>query len=105
MTTTTLGGTLRDLLERLAYQVLNGNICDDHLPAVLDQLGALCLTDRMACFEELIDAIVLRDGLERGEIHWCQVIPEATGRERDQQALDAACIRVDDALAALVGGL
>lgn len=97
--------TRAELLERLAGQVLEDRIPDRCLPAMLRELAPALPTDeeRLETFEDLVEGIVLRDGIEDGTLHWCQVLPDAAGDDRDTQALEQARTRVADALAKLAG--
>lgn len=97
--------TRTELLECLAGQVLEDRVPDCCLPAILRELAPGLPTDeeRLETFEDLVESIVLRDGLEAGTLHWCQVLPDATGEQPDAQALEQARTRVADALAKLAG--
>jgi hypothetical protein len=55
-------------------------------------------------FEELCRAVDLRDGVQSGSVHWSEVVPDASGIDRDGQALDAARTFVELALDRLTGG-
>lgn len=94
-----------ELLERLAGQVLEDRVPDCRLPFALRELCPHLEEDRaLETFEDYVEGIVLRDGLEEGAIHWSQPMPDAAGAERTMQALEAARTRIADALAVLTGG-
>lgn len=106
----TFAPTTRDQVERAAYLRLWGKVDDASLPgllAAMRQLGKIRLEGDEAAkhFEDLVIGITQRDGIESGDLHWCQVLPEATGsgEMREAQALDAAETRVENALDALCG--
>lgn len=54
-----------------------------------------------ARFEELCAEVALVDGLDDGSVHWCELIPDAAGADRDEQALEVAQSRLDDTLSKL----
>lgn len=96
--------TRAELIERLAGQVLEDRVPDWCLPGVLAMLAPHLDADKaLEVFEDLIEGIVLRDGLEDGSLHWCEVLPDAIGGERDMQALESARVRIADALKILGG--
>lgn len=100
---------VRAQLERLATWQISGRLADrqscclardvrDLAPGLAGQDDAATLR----AFDELVEAVYLRDGFANGTVSWCELIPEATGAERDDQALKAAQDLVDCTLAALV---
>jgi hypothetical protein len=113
------GGTLRrvhqeahakpyaaaEFLETLAGQVLDERVPDCRLPGALRELCPhLEEPQALDAFEDLVEGIVLRDGIEAGTMHWSQALPDATGTDRDTQALETARTRIADALRILTGG-
>jgi len=94
----------REILERLAQWLLAGRVPECCLPDILEHINpALPEADAMAAFEELAEAVVIRDKVADGTLGWVDVLPDATGVQRDEQAADAVQARVDDALTVLVG--
>lgn len=55
-------------------------------------------------FEDLAEAIRLRDGVNEGRIHWREVCPALTGPNYSLDAYEIACGLVDDALELLLHG-
>lgn len=90
-------GTIRGQLERLAHGVLNGRVDDALLPVLLAKLSQLDEPDALVWFEELVESI---DALG---LPWWEVIPDAVGTHRDEQADDAVRDRIEAALNALTG--
>lgn len=91
-----------EALLSLAYQVMR-------FPntSVADELRALSPLDRDArddALNELIEALMIRDGVRDYVTHWSEVVPDAGGDDRHGQALDAANTHVELALDALLGG-
>lgn len=100
--------TMREQLERLAYLWLWEKIDKRQAAAVLVALeaaGLLATDDPGTHFADLVLGIRERDGIETGDLHWSEVLPDATGsgEMREAQALDAAMIRIENALDALCG--
>lgn len=101
--------TFRAVLERLAVHQ-NAGLLDRHDPQCLARaLRMLCPveentsdTELLDLFKELCEDVAVRDAVAGGEMTWCSVVPEATGSDRDGQALDAAQGRVNDTLAKLI---
>ncbi len=87
--------TIREQLERLADWSLNGRIEDNKLPRLLGKLSPLPEPDAMVWFVELTEAIAARD------LPWWEVIPDAVGTDRDEQADAATRDRIEAALNAL----
>lgn len=90
--------SVRDRLETLAERSLAGIVPDAHLPRRLAELSPLPTDDAMEWFLELVEAIVLRDA------PWWEVIPDAVGTRRDEQADDAVRDLIEAALNKLTGG-
>lgn len=89
---------IRDQLERLAYGSLNGSVEGPELPGLLAELSELDEADAMQWFDELIDSIAaLRQP-------WWEVIPDAVGTARDEQADATTRDRIEAALNVLTGG-
>lgn len=57
-----------------------------------------------AVFQDLAEAIRLRDGVGEGRIHWAKVCPKLTGIDRSADAYDIACGLVEDATHLLLHG-
>jgi hypothetical protein len=101
----------RAALERLAADQ-NEGLLDHHRPECLaGALRMLCPVDEaigdtevLGLFGELCKDVAVRDAVAAGEMPWCSVVPEASGDDRDGQALDAAQDRVNDTLAKLIPG-
>jgi hypothetical protein len=89
--------TVRDRLEQLAERSLAGIVPDAHLPRRLAELSPLGEVDAMQWFEELCEAVCLRDA------PWVDIIPDAVGTDRDEQADDYIRDRIEAALNALTG--
>jgi hypothetical protein len=53
--------------------------------------------------EDLASEVAKLDGLAAGDLTWCQVLPEATGSDRDDQAWTAVKDRLGCTLAELLG--
>lgn len=92
-----LGGDVRDRLEQLAERSLAGIVPDAHLPRRLAELSPLEEADAMLWFSELVRVILLRGA------DWWEVIPDAVGTARDEQADDAVRDLIEAALNALEG--
>lgn len=90
--------TLRDRLETLAERSLAGIVPDEHLPRRLAELSALPEADAVMFFLDLCQ------GIADQAKPWFEVVPDAEGTNRDEQADDAARTRIDLALDALEGG-
>ena len=56
-----------------------------------------------ALFEDLADAIRLREDVGEGRAHWDEVEPDLTCADRSDVAHQIMCGRVDDAVHALIG--
>jgi len=95
---------IRDQLERLAHWVLNEHVTYTDLHQLLTELTDLDEHTTMARFIDLVDAVTIDDAYQRGLLHWSEIIPDATGRDRDEQAADACRVPVDLALDALLKG-
>ncbi len=101
----------RAQLERLATWQISGRLISQR-PCCLayslrDLAPALAGQDDetvIRAFDELVEAVYKRDAFAAGTASWCELIPEATGSDRDDQALKAAQDLVDCTLAALVPG-
>lgn len=89
--------SVRDRLERLGERSLAGIVPDAHLPRRLAELSPLGEVDAFQWFEELWQAIALRDR------PWQEIIPDAVGTDRDEQADDYIRDRIEAALNALTG--
>jgi hypothetical protein len=57
-----------------------------------------------AVFEDLVEAIRLRDGVNDGTVHWREVCPKLTGPNYSEDAYEIASGLVDDALQLLIHG-
>jgi hypothetical protein len=55
-------------------------------------------------FEDLCDAVRLRNGLDDPTVHWSEVNDALTGSDRSESAWQIACQRADDAARALLNG-
>jgi hypothetical protein len=96
---------VRGALMRLAHGCLNDQITDVFAATALRGIAPdLTEERRWECFEELLDAVALVDAVQCGYTHWSELIPDATGTNRDEQAADEAQTRVDLALDEIVGG-
>ncbi|HEY9367526.1 hypothetical protein [Streptomyces sp.] len=84
--------TRRDQLETLAEHPV------PHLPQRLAELSPLPEDLAMEWFEELCEAVCLRDA------PWPEIIPDAVGTCRDEQADDYIRDRIEAALDKLEGG-
>jgi hypothetical protein len=89
---------VRDRLERLAYRCLNGIVPDEHIPARLAELSPLPVEQALMVFLDLCE------GVAALSLPWFEVVPDASGIRREEQAEDAARTRIDLALDALEGG-
>jgi hypothetical protein len=99
------GENTRPTVLRLAHACLNDQITDVWAATVLRRIAPhLSEERRWEAFEELIEAVALKDSVLLGFTHWCEVVPDATGVDRDGQAADQAQVRVDLALDELAGG-
>jgi hypothetical protein len=101
----------RAQLNLLATWHINGRLADrkpcclardvrDLAPALAGQDDATVIR----AFDELVEAVYVRDAFAAGTASWCELIPEATGTDRDGQALKAAQDRVDLTLDSLMAG-
>jgi hypothetical protein len=95
----------RTCLEDLARLRLDGEWTD----ASTRELLALTHRDldgeqAWQVFEDLAEAVRLRDGVGEGRIHWREVCPALTGPNFSDDAYDIACGLVDNALQLLVHG-
>lgn len=70
----------------------------------LADLSPLPYAERHRAFEELCTRVSDLDRFERGDLHWSDVIPDAEGVERDEQAREALTTFVELALDRLTGG-
>jgi hypothetical protein len=96
-----------DRLEELAVLHLNaeaGNGCALH--DEVDRLAhpALAPEQVWAAFEDLVEAVRLRDGINDQIVRWDEVDDELTGPDRSEAAFQIACQRVDAALQRLLPG-
>jgi hypothetical protein len=89
---------VREQLEQLAHDSLAGRVTDLHVLAELERLSPLPEEDAAMFFLDLCLGISLQ------ALPWFEVIPDAEGTNRDEQADDAARTRIDLALDALEGG-
>ncbi len=103
--------TIRAQLECLATWQINGRLIGrqpcclardvrDLAPALAGQDDAAVIR----AFDELVEAVYVRDAFAAGTASWCELIPEATGSDRDGQALKAAQDLVELTLDALMAG-
>lgn len=94
-----------DLLERVALLHWNGQI-DDQIALVVVRAitppGSL--TDRWERFEALQHALFQRNGVNDCTVDWREIDDSLTCSEPSTAAYEIACSRVDDAMAALLGG-
>lgn len=98
-------GDPRTTCLRLAHLCLNDQI--DDLFASMTLRAVLPGRDehqQWQDFEEVLEAVALVDSVQLGLTHWCEVVPDASGVDRDEQALDSARTRLDLALDEIVGG-
>jgi len=110
--TATLGALLirtrekaAEVLERVAVQHWNGEIDDEvALLVVRDLTLPGSLTGRWARFLELAHALYLRNGINENRVDYREVADDLTCSDPSTEAFNIACGRVDDALAALLGG-
>ncbi len=101
----------RAQLERLATWQISGRLISQR-PCCLayglrDLAPALAGLDDEAvirAFDELVEAVYVRDGFANNTASWCELIPEATGSDRDGQALKAAQDLVELTLDSLMAG-
>jgi hypothetical protein len=101
----------RAQLERLATWQIDGRLIGRQ-PCCLardlrDLAPALAGQDDetvIRAFDELVEAIYVRDAFADGTASWCELIPEASGTDRDGQALKAAQDLVELTLDALMAG-
>lgn len=103
--------TIRAQLECLATWQINGRLIGNP-PCCLaqnlrDLAPALAGQDDgsvIRAFDELVEAVYVRDGFANNTASWCELIPEATGSDRDDQALKVAQDLVNLTLDALMAG-
>ncbi len=102
---------IRDQLERLATWQING--CLIGKPSCCLARDLRTLAPALAgqddetvflAFDELVEAVYVRDSFADNTASWCELIPEATGTDRDDQALKAAWDLVDLTLDSLMAG-
>jgi hypothetical protein len=89
---------VRDQLEQLAHDSLAGRVTDPHVLGELARRSSLPEPDVAMFFLDLCEAI--SDQAKP----WFEVLPDAEGTNRDEQAADACRTRIDLALDALTGG-
>lgn len=89
---------VRDQLEQLAHDSLAGKVNDAHEIGELARLSPLSEDDAAMFFLDLCEGIA-----DQGK-PWFEVLPDAEGTNRDEQADDACRTRIDLALDALTGG-
>lgn len=89
---------VRDLLEQLAHDSLAGRVTDLHVLAELERLSPLPEEDAAMFFLDLCL------GIMQQSLPWFEVVEDAEGTDRDEQADDAARTRIDLALDGLEGG-
>lgn len=102
---------IRAQLECLATWQINGRLIGNPPCCLASNLRDLAPAlagqdDEMVIrrFDELVEAVYVRDAFAAGTASWCELIPEATGSDRDGQALKAAQDLVDLTLDALMAG-
>jgi hypothetical protein len=102
MTTPTTTATVRDDLIVYARRALTFPLMS--VEEDIAALSPLPRRERNEAFDELCTRVYDLDRFERGDLDWSDVIPDATGVERDEQARDALETFVELALDRLTGG-
>jgi hypothetical protein len=99
---TTLTTSVRDdllVLARNAVRFFHLSVDEE-----LQDLSPLPFKEREAAFSELCERVDQLDRFGRGDVHWSEVIPDAVGYDRDEQAGEALKTFVELALDRLTGG-
>ena len=104
MTATLEATTATAELEALATAYANDERPKHEIHQAVDRLAHPALTPAQAwaAFEDLADAVQLRDDVNEGRADWRQVCDEITGPDPSQAAYEIACERVEDAARALL---
>jgi hypothetical protein len=89
---------VRDQLEQLAHDSLAGKVTDPHVLGELAELSPVPQEEAVWLFLDLCGGISDQDR------PWFEVVPDAEGTARDEQADEACRTRIDLALDALEGG-
>lgn len=87
--------TIRAQLERLAHWSLTGRVDEAEVARLLAKLSPLPEADALLWFADLCE------GVAALSLPWWEVIPDAVGIAREEQAEDAALDRIKAALNAL----
>lgn len=93
------GPPVRARLEQLARDFLAGRVHETHVFRELDRHSPLPEDDAAMVFLDLREAIS-----DQLTAPWWEVVPDAVGTDRDEQADDACRARIELALDALESG-
>ncbi|MCW2768159.1 MAG: hypothetical protein JWO11_4118 [Nocardioides sp.] len=104
MTAQTVAVTATQRLEDLAALWLNDQWATHHETELHTLAGDRPEHHTWSAFEDLAEAVRLRNGLNDGPAHWSEVDDSLTGWDRSTAAWDIACGRVDDAAHTLLNG-